>query len=82
MIADVLFKKSVSIMATNYWVRKVNILNDGLKLALVIFGDFATEDHGDFLGLSDGAVGIQQSVAELIQCRSPVKDQVVAIFDL
>jgi hypothetical protein len=44
--------------------------------------DLATEDHGDLVGLADGAVGIQQSLAELIQCGPPVKDQVVTIFDL
>ena len=63
VIADILFEKSLSIMATDHWVRKIKILNDGLKLALVVFGDLATEDHGDFLGLADGAVGIQQSLA-------------------
>ena len=69
-------------MATNDWVRKVKILNNGLKLALVIFSDLAAEDHGDFLGLSDRAIGIQQSLAELIQRCPPVKDQVIALFDL
>ena len=48
----------------------------------MVFGDLATEDHGDFFGLADGAVGIQQSLAELIQRCPAVKDQVVAIFDL
>src|SRR5208283_1551954 len=57
-------------------------VNDGLKLSLVVLSDLATEDHGDFFRLADGAVGIQQSLAELIQCRPPAKDQVVAIFDL
>ena len=52
------------------------------KLSLVLLGDLATEDHGDLLGLADGTIGIQQSLAELIQCGSPVKDQVVTIFNL
>ena len=55
-----------SIMATNHWVRKIQILNDGLKLSIVVFSDLAAEDHGDFLGLSNRAVAIQQSLAELI----------------
>ena len=82
MIADILFEKSLSIMATDHWVRKIKIFNHGLQLSFVVFSDLATEDHGDFFRLADGAVGIQQSLAELIQCRPPVKDQVVAIFDL
>src|ERR1700675_1157338 len=69
-------------MATNHRVRKIKIFNDGLKLPLVVLGDLATEDHGDFFRLADGTVGIQQSLAVLIQRRPTVKDQVVAIFDL
>jgi hypothetical protein len=68
VIAYVLFDKAVSIVATNHWVRKIKILDDGLKLPLVLFSDLATEDHGDFVGLADRTVSIQQSLAELIQC--------------
>src|SRR6478736_2329852 len=82
MIADILFEKSLSIMATNHWVRKINVFNDGLQLSFVVFSNLATEDHRYFFGLADGAVGIQQSLGELIQSRPPVKDQVVTIFDL
>jgi hypothetical protein len=42
----------------------------------------ATEDHGDLVRLADCAIGIQQSLAELIDCGPPVKDQVVAILHL
>ena len=62
--------------------RKIKIFNDGLQLSFVVFSDLATKDHGDFFRLADGAVGIQQSLAELIQSHPPVKDQVVTIFDL
>ena len=82
MIADILFEKSLSIVATNHWVRKIKIFDDSMQLSLVVFSDFATEDHGDFFRLANGAVGIQQSLVQLIQCCPPVKDQVVAIFDL
>ena len=41
-----------------------------------------TKDGGDLVGLADGAVGIQQSLAQLVQCSAPVKDQVVTIFHL
>ena len=81
MIADVLLDEALSIVATNHRVGKLQILNHGLKFSLVVLGDFAAEDHGDFVGLADRAIGIQQS-AELIDCGPPVKDQVVAIFHL
>ena len=46
MIADILFEKSLSIMATDHWVRKIKIFNDGLQLSFVVFSDLATEDRG------------------------------------
>jgi hypothetical protein len=48
----------------------------------MVFGDLAAEDRGNLFGLPDRSVGIQESLAELIQCGPPVKDQVVAIFYL
>ena len=82
MIAHVLFDKAVCIVATNHWVRKIKILNNGLKLSLVLLSDLATEDHGNLVGLADRTVSVQQSLAELIQCGPPAKDQVVTIFYL
>jgi hypothetical protein len=81
-IADILLEKALSIMTTDHWVWKLQILDDGLKFSLVLLGDLATEDHGDLLGLADGTIGIQQSLTELIHCGSPVKDQVVTVFNL
>jgi hypothetical protein len=60
----------------------MEVFDDGLKLSLVILGDLAAEDGGDLVGLADGAIGIQESLVQLIQCGAPVKDQVVTIFDL
>src|SRR6476660_7079210 len=82
MIADILLDEAISIVATNHRVGKLQILNHGLKFSLVVLGDFAAEDHGDLVGLADRAIGIQQSLAELIDCGPPAKDQVVAIFHL
>ena len=82
MIADILLEKALFIVTTDHWVWKLQILDDSLKLSFVLLGDLATEDHGDLLGLADGPIGIQQSLAELIQCGSPMKDQVVTIFNL
>ena|GEM_PF-6209149 len=64
-------------MTTNHRVRKIQILDDGLKLSLVVLRDHATEDRGDLVGLADGPVGIQQSLPESIQCGPAVKNEVV-----
>jgi len=82
MIADILLKKAVSVVSANHRVRKMDIFDYGLKLSFVVLGDLTTEDRGDLVGLADRAVGIQQSLAQLVQCRAAVKDQVVAVFDL
>ena len=82
VIANVLFEGAVSVVSANDRIRKIQILDDGLKLALVELGDPTTEDGGDFFGLADGAVGIQESLVQVIQCGTPVKDEVVAILHL
>jgi hypothetical protein len=40
-----------------------------------LFGDFAAEDDGNLAGLGDSAVGIEQTLAQLIERGSPMKDQ-------
>ena len=82
MIAYILLEEALSIVTTNDWVRKLQILDDGLKFSLVLLCDLATEDHGDLVGLADRTVGIEQSLTKLIQCGPPVKDQVVTILHL
>ena len=82
VIADILLNEAVCIVGANDWVRKVDIFDDRLKLSLVVLGDLATEDRGDLVGLADGAVGIQQSLVEAIECGAPVKDQVIGILCL
>ena len=44
--------------------------------------DLATEDDGDLVRLADCAVGVEQSLAQLVERGSPMKDQIVAEFDL
>ena len=67
-------------MSTNDGVGQIEVFDNGLKLSLVKLGDLAAEDGGDLAGLADGAVGIQESLVQVIQCGAPVKDQVVAIL--
>ena len=81
-IADVLFERAVCVVSTNHGVRQIEVFDDGLKLSLVILGDLAPEDRGDLAGLADGAIGIQESLVQLIQRGAPVKDEVVAILHL
>ena len=74
MIADILLEEAVAVVRLRITgLGSVEILDDGLKLSLVLPGDLAAEDRGDLLGLPDRTVGIQQSLAELIQCGPPVK---------
>jgi len=53
-----------------------------LQLSLIELGDLSAEDGGDLAGLADRAIGIQESLVQLIQCSAPVKDQVVTILHL
>ena len=70
------------VVSTNDGIGQIEVFNDGLKLYLVVLCDLAAENGGDLAGLADGAVGIQQSLVEAIECGAPMKDQVVTIFDL
>jgi len=47
-----------------------------------VFGDFPPEDDGDLVGLPEGAIGIQQSLAQLIEGRAATEDEVVTILNL
>ena len=69
-------------MSTNHGVRQVEVFDNGLKLSLVELGDLTAEDSGDLARLTDGAVGIQESLVQVIQCGAAVKDEVVAILHL
>ena len=43
---------------------------------------FAAEDDRDLVRLADRAVGVEQTLAQLVERGPPMKDQVVAEFDL
>ena len=82
VITHVLFEGAVCVVSANDGVGQIEVFDDGLKLSLVELGDLAAEDGGDLAGLADGAVGIQESLVQLIQCSAPVKDEIVAKLDL
>src|SRR5262249_39950000 len=81
-IPDVLFDEPVAVVAPDDGVGEIEILDDGLQLAAVAFGDLAAEDHRELAGLADRAVGIQQALAQGVERRPPMEDQVVAILNL
>ncbi len=64
MIADIPLEEALSVVTTDHWVRKLQILDDGLKLSLVLLGDLATKDHGDLVGLADSTINVEQSLVE------------------
>jgi hypothetical protein len=48
----------------------------------MVFGELATKDNRDLVGLADGAVGVEQTLAQLVEGGPPTKDQIVAEFVL
>jgi hypothetical protein len=82
VVTDILLDKAVAVMAADDRVGQVDVFDLGLQLAAVLLGDLATEDDRDLVRLADCAVGVEQSLAELVESGSPIKDQVVAEFDL
>src|ERR1700730_3327441 len=47
-----------------------------------MLGDLAAKDHRDLLRLSDGSIGVKQTLADLVQRRTTAEYEVVAEFDL
>src|SRR5216683_2702854 len=47
-----------------------------------MLGDLAAKDHGDFVGLTDGAVGVQESLPQGIEGGSAMENEIIAILDL
>ena len=82
MIANILLDKAVSVMAADYGIGQVHVLDLGLQLASIVLGDLAAEDHRDLIRLSDGSIGVEKTLAELVQGRAATEDEVVAELDL
>ena len=82
MVADVLLDEAVAVMTADNRVGQVHVFDLGLQLAAGLLGDLTTEDDGDLVRLADGAVGVEQTLAQLVERSPPMKDQVVAEFDL
>jgi hypothetical protein len=82
VIANVLLDKAVSVMAADHRIGLVHVLDLGLHLAAIVLGNLAAKDHCDLVRPSDGSIGIEQTLANLVQGRAATEDEVVAEFDL
>jgi len=71
MITDVLLDEPVAVVAADNRIGQIQVLDHGLQLAAIAFGDFAAEDHRDLVRLPDGAVGIQQALAQVVERGAP-----------
>ena len=82
VIGNVLLDEAVAVMAVNHRIGQVHVCDLGLQLAAVILADPAPEDHTDLAGLTDCAIGIEQTLAECVEGRATAEDEVVAKFHL
>ena len=82
VVTHVLLDEAIAIVAADHRVGQIHVFDLGLQLAAVMLGDLAAEDDGDLVRLADGAVGVEQPFAQLVECSPPIKDQVVAELDL
>src|SRR6266481_8165768 len=82
MIADVLFDEAIAVVAADDRVGQLDIFDHGLQFAAVELGELATEDGGDLIWLADGAISVEQSLAETVQGRTAAEDEIVAVLHL
>ena len=78
VIANVLLDEAIAIVAANHRAGQVHVFDLGLQLAPIMLADPAPEDHRDFVGLSNCAIGVEQALTEFVQCRAAPEDEVVA----
>jgi hypothetical protein len=82
MVPDVLLGKTMPVMRANDRIGQVEILDHGLELASVAFGNPATKDHRQFRRLADRPIRIEEALAQSVQRRAAAEDQVVAVFHI
>src|SRR5215471_14323213 len=82
LIPHVLLDESILVMTADHRIGQIQIFDLGLQFAGMITTDLMAKDDGEFVGLADRPVRIQQSLTEPIDGRAAGKDQVVAQFNL
>jgi hypothetical protein len=64
VVTDVLFEEPMLVMAADHGIGEREILDDGLQFSVMMTGDPAAEDEGQFVGLTNGAIGIEEALFE------------------
>ena len=82
MVAHILFDEAVAVMAADHRVWQVHLLDFGLELAAIALGQPMAEDGGDLVRLANGAIGVEQPLAEPIEGGAAMEHEIVAEFDL
>jgi hypothetical protein len=82
MIAHVLFDEAVAVVAADDRIGQMQVLDFGLQLAAIELADLAAEDGGDLVRLADGAIGVEEPLAQLVEGGAAMEDQIVAELGL
>ena len=81
-IADVLFEEAPAVVAADHRVGQIQILDHGLELTAMTAGDATAEDQRELVGLTDGAIGVEEPLLESIDGGATTEDQIVAVLYL
>ena len=82
VIANVLLNEAVAVVAADHRAKQVHGLILRFATVPIMLADPAPEDHRDFVGLSDRAIGVEQALAEFVQRGAAPEDEVVAELNL
>lgn len=82
MVSNILFDEAVLVVTADDRIGELHIVDAAFELARMCSVDTATKDHGEFIGLSDLAIGIEQPLSQSVEACATVEDEVVAVFDL
>ena len=77
MVAYVLLDEVVAVMAADHRIGQVHMLDLGLQFAVMALADPAAEDRRDLVRLSDGSIGVDEPLAELVEGSAAMKDEIV-----
>jgi hypothetical protein len=69
-------------MAADHGIGEMEILDDGLQFSVMMTGDPAAEDEGQFVGLTNGAIGIEEPLFEGIDGSATTENEVIAELGL
>jgi len=58
------------------------VFDHGLQLAVMELADLAAEDRRDLVRLADGAIGVEEPLAEPVECGAAMKDEIIAELGL